>query len=117
MYGAQGGPPQYGMQQAGWGYLDITLDYFPLQWIKSFVTPTIEIDGYPAQKPWGRHVVPLAPGNHHVRVHYPYLFISQSGLAARVVPIYAGMATMARYEAPWFSFSGGTLNVLSTRPA
>ena len=117
MYGAQGAPPQYGTQQAGWGYLDITLDYFPLQWIKSFVTPTLEIDGYPAQKPWGRHVVPLAPGNHHVRVHYPYLFISQSGLAARVVPIYAGMATMARYEAPWFSFSGGTLNVLSTRPA
>jgi len=77
MYGAQGGPPQYGMQQqTGWGYLDITVDYFALQWAMAFVTPVIEIDGYPAQKPWGRHIVPVAPGNHHLRIHYHYMWNS-----------------------------------------
>jgi hypothetical protein len=104
--------------QAGWGALDIRLDYFALQWIKSFFTPTVEIDAYPIAKPWGRHLITLAPGTHQLRVWYPYMFFSQSGMAVAFqgLPIYPGMATMVVYDAPFFSFSSGSLAIVGTRP-
>lgn len=110
----QGQPPP----QAGWGALDIFVDYFALQWMLAFVTPVVEVDGYALPKPWGRHVIPLAPGMHQLRVYYPYMFSAQSGLAVAIqgLPVYAGMATMARYSAPFWQFSGGDLFVSGTRP-
>jgi hypothetical protein len=111
-------PPQQPEIPADWGALDISLSYMPLQWVLEFVSPIVEIDGYKLPKNWSRHVIPLAPGQHSLRVYFPYLFQSECGLitAPQGVSIYSRTATGVKYEAPWFMFSAGTLVPVGTRP-
>ena len=99
------------------GQLDITTSFFPLAWILHFITPRIEINGHPQNRPWGRSVIPLQPGQYQVTVSFPYIFRDRCGPATAVVPIYAGHATVVTYEAPFFTFSNGTMRVTGHRPA
>lgn len=98
------------------GALELHLTYNPLQFILAACTPVIEIDGYRQTRPWGRHVVELAAGNHYLRVWFPYLFMDASGLAATQLPIHPAHVTVVRYEAPFFVTSSGSLHVMGTQP-
>ena len=96
------------------GQLDITTSYNPMQFILSAIAPTIEIDGQPQKRPWGRHVIDLWPGQHMLRVWFDYL--GRSGVAQLPITIWAGHATMVRYESPFFVTSSGKMHVLGSRP-
>ena len=96
------------------GQLDITTSFNPLQFILAAVTPTIEIDGQPQKRPWGRHVIDLWPGQHHLRVWFDYH--GRSGVAEVPFGIWAGHATMVRYASPFFVTSRGELQMLGSRP-
>lgn len=106
----------YGVDQPQHGQLDITTSFNPTQIFLHGTSATIEIDGQPAPRPWGRWVFDLWPGNHTVRVWFPYMLSSRSGLAAMSVAIWPGHATLVRYEAPFIVLMAGTLQMLGTRP-
>ena len=124
MQGAYGAPPPqnaYGQNPGGGapaagGQLEVTTSFFPLAFILFLVTPTINIDGYPQKRAWGRHVFDLAPGEHHLHVSFPYMFNDKTGPAQARVPIYAGHITTVTYDAPFFMFSDGTMRVVGNRP-
>jgi hypothetical protein len=99
------------------GWIEIETSFNPLQFILFACTPVIEIDGYRAPRAWGRHAFSLGPGNHSVRVWFPYMFMDTCGMAAAYVPVHPGYSTMVRYEAPFFMTSSGTLRVIGSRPA
>lgn len=96
------------------GQLDITTSFNPMQFILNAVTPTIEIDGQPQKRPWGRHVIDLWPGQHMLRIWFDYL--GRSGLAQTAFGIWAGHATVIRYNSPFFVSSSGTFQMLGSRP-
>lgn len=96
------------------GQLDITTAHGATQLILMAVAPTIEIDGHPQKRPWGRHVFDLWPGQHLLRVWFDYL--GRSGMAEMPIGIWAGHATMVRYETPFFATSSGKLQMLGSRP-
>jgi hypothetical protein len=103
----------YGAHMPQHGQLDLLVEHNPMQ----FLIPQncmIEIDGYPAARPWGRWIFDLQPGTHMVRVWFSYM--GQSGLAVAQVPIQAGWATMMRYDTPFFVFMNGSLQMLGSRP-
>ena len=82
-----------------------------MQWIAHFVTPNVVINGYPDRRPWGVHRIQLPPGQHHVRVSFPYLFTNDCCPAESMVPIYQGMLTRVDYQIPLVVFANGTIGV------
>src|SRR5438045_1682952 len=102
----------YGVQMPQHGQLDIIAEHNPMQ----FLAPgnfMIAIDNYPTARPWGRWVFDLQPGNHLVRIWFPYM--GESGVALQTVPIQPGWATMIRYTTPFFVFMSGSLQMLGSR--
>ncbi|MEZ4264455.1 MAG: hypothetical protein R3B36_35630 [Polyangiaceae bacterium] len=116
-YGAGGqgaAPPD---AYAAPAYLDITLEFSPLQFILSAVTPVVVLNGQRHQVPWGRHVWPMPPGEHHLDISFPYMLQSRSGPAMLRVAVYAGHLTLVKYTAPTFMWSNGTAVFLGHVPA
>lgn len=113
-YGA-GAPPADGY--AAPAYLDITLEYSPLQFILSAVTPTVILNGQRHKVPWGRHVWPMPPGEHVIDVSFPYMFQERSCPAILRAAIYAGHTTVVKYTAPALMWSNGTMVFLGHFPA
>jgi len=107
MYGVTP-PPQHGQ-------LDINVTFNPTQFLLHGKTPTIEIDGYPTTRPWGRYCFDLWPGMHLLRVWFPYLF-GKAGVGAMQFPVHAGYATMIHYEPPLIVHMSGTLRIVGSRP-
>ncbi len=113
-----GQPPQHVQpqhpqhpQQAGQG-IAVTTKFIPLSWIYFLTKPKIFIDGHqcpPAA--WGRALYPVAPGQHHVHVHTPYMLPPQVGKADTVVNVSPGQFVELEYRAPAWSFSPGSLGV------
>ena len=93
------------------GVLELNLSFHFLQWIAYFITPKVMINGYLDRRSWGVHRIQLAPGQHHVRVSFPYLFNDDCGPAEAMVPIYPGMLTRVDYQIPFLVFMNGTMNV------
>jgi hypothetical protein len=44
------------------GTLEIRTGFFPLAFLLFFCTPTIEIDGVPQRRSWGKSKIDVAPG-------------------------------------------------------
>lgn len=63
-------------------------------------TPRVEIDGYVTAVPWGRSVLPVPPGRHHVHVHIPAPLQPRMGAADAVVDVYPGQVTELWYTLP-----------------
>jgi hypothetical protein len=93
------------------GLLELNLSFIALQWVAHFLTPKVVINGYPQRFPWGYHRIELPPGQHRVRVSFPYLFMDECGPAEAMVPIQSGLMTRVDYQCPFFVFMNGTIAV------
>lgn len=78
---------------------------FVLGLFKVFVT----INGHQVAARWGRTVIPVPPGQHHVHVHVPYLLPPRIGPADTVVPVHPGQVVEVEYRAPLIGWLGGSL--------
>ncbi|MBC6466957.1 hypothetical protein HKK74_15815 [Actinomadura alba] len=87
----------------------LDLKYFPLAWIFMFIKPKIAINGHLFPGQWGRNVIPMPAGQHHVHVHVPYLIPSRIGPADLQVPLQQGQSVELEYRAPLFAFSPGAM--------
>jgi hypothetical protein len=110
-YGAQqpGGYPPPGPPQQGGGAIAVTLKYNPMTFIFGLLKPQLHIDGQQATNSWGRQVVPVAPGQHHLHIHIPYLLPPQVGPADLGVTVQPGQTVELEYRAPMIAFFNGAL--------
>ncbi len=106
-------PPGYGYpppQPGNGSAIAITTKFFPLSFFFFFTKPNIVIDGQQVpQTNWGRMVIPVPPGQHHVHVHTPYLLPSRVGPADLVVNVPPGPPVELEYRTPMWAFSAGSL--------
>jgi hypothetical protein len=79
--------------------LEVEADYFPLAFIYSLFTPTIEINGVKEKRKWGTHTFQLQPGFYLVSVSYPWLFNNESGKNSVSFTIAAGEKRKVTYRA------------------
>jgi hypothetical protein len=116
-----GAPQAYpGAPQGGWqpyqqgpppGQAQFVLDlkYFPLAFIFMLIKPKIAINGREMTGQWGRNVIPVPPGQHHVHVHVPYFLPPQVGPADLQVPLQQGQTAELEYRAPVWAFARGAI--------
>jgi hypothetical protein len=97
------------------GRLALSLTTRPGQFLADGCAVVVAIDGQSCYRPWGNHLFELAPGNHHVHVHFEYIS-KNTNAAELVVPIWAGYDTFVRYQTATFIFSSGSLSVLGQQP-
>ncbi|MFD1936168.1 hypothetical protein ACFSKW_32325 [Nonomuraea mangrovi] len=71
--------------------------------------PVVTLNGYPVPVAWGRNVIPVAPGAHHLHVHIPGILPPQVGKADLQVWVAQGQSLPVEYRAPVWSFSPGAL--------
>lgn len=73
------------------------------------VQPTLLLDGAQTDVRWGRTVVPVPPGRHHLRMHVRYPTMRRFGPASLVVTVPPGQVVELEYRTPMFTFSRGAL--------
>jgi hypothetical protein len=71
--------------------------------------PRAAINGQPVPVGWGRTVIFVQPGTHHVQVYVPYLVPRRVGVAETMVPAYPGQVVEVEYRAPAFGWLGGAI--------
>lgn len=104
--------PQYPGQGPADGQPAIVVNtmYMWLAFMLSFFKPKIFVNGQEFPAVWGRNVIPVPPGQHHVHVHVPYLLPSKIGPADATVPVQPGQPPVElEYRAPVFAFARGSL--------
>jgi hypothetical protein len=87
----------------------VTARYSWLAFVLALFRPQLTVDGQPVPAVWGRTVVPVPPGQHHVQVHVPYLLPPRVGPAETVVPVYPGQVVEVEYRAPVIAWIGGAI--------
>lgn len=108
MYESQ--PPPWAITPAGPGSaIAITTRYSWLAFVLALFRPQITVNGRPVPAAWGRTVVPVPPGQHHVQVHVPYLLPPRVGPAETLVPVYPGQVVEVEYRAPVIAWIGGAI--------
>ncbi|RZU54481.1 hypothetical protein EV385_6432 [Krasilnikovia cinnamomea] len=100
------GPPQGG--GAG-GAIAVTLKYHPIGFLLGLFKPPVHLNGHEVATGWGRHVIPVQPGQHHLHIHVPYLLPSRIGNADLAVPVQPGQTVELEYRAPMVAFMNGAL--------
>ncbi|MBC6457424.1 hypothetical protein HKK72_05855 [Actinomadura sp. HBU206391] len=73
------------------------------------IKPKIIINGHLMSGQWGRNVIPMPAGQHHVHVHVPYIIPSQVGPADLQLPLQPGQVLEVEYRAPMWAFSRGAI--------
>lgn len=96
-------PGQYGAAQQP-GFLRITIQ--GNAW-KSFIPPTVSVDGGPTTRQYGTVDVPVAPGMHHVSAESHSLWTY--GRAAMNVTVRPGEVVPVFYNAPWNAYVRGSI--------
>jgi hypothetical protein len=75
----------------------------------AWVSPRVEINGYPAGLSWGANTIGVVPGVHHIRISMSWIWrygdaeITVDNRVAPAPPIY--------YAPPWVSFGAGAIGV------
>jgi hypothetical protein len=109
-YAQPGQYPQPGQQPGGGTGIALTTKYFPLSFLLALFKPKVIIDGMEIPGSWGRSMIPLPPGQHHMHIHVPYfLFPPRIGPADVQVPVQPGQTIEVEYRAPVWAFSAGSL--------
>lgn len=84
--------------------------YMWMAFMLSFFKPKIFVNGQEIPAVWGRNVIPVQPGQHHVHVHVPYFLPPKIGPADATVPVHPGQPPVElEYRAPVFAFVNGSL--------
>ncbi|HWS38992.1 MAG TPA: hypothetical protein VN408_40405 [Actinoplanes sp.] len=91
------------------GAIAVTMRYHWLAFLIGLFQPYLGINGHRVKAGWGRTVIPMPPGQHHVHAHVPYLIPPRIGPADTVVPVYAGQVVEVEYRAPMIAWLGGTI--------
>jgi hypothetical protein len=89
----------------------VDIKHHPLAFIYSFFTPQITINGQRIPGRWGPNALPLPPGQHHLRIHIPYILPPEVGRAELTVPVPPGQPVQLEYRAPLVAFMRGALGV------
>ena len=106
-------PPQTPQVMSG---ICVKADFFFLQWMLFLVKPVVTINGYPSEISWNNPVVfPLPPGNHAVKIHFPWIF-TEGNVVNQWVPVHMGYVTDLKYSTSFFIFSAGNLTNNGFRP-
>ncbi|MEU8233917.1 hypothetical protein AB0C12_30390 [Actinoplanes sp. NPDC048967] len=101
------GAPTPGLQ--GSTAIAVTARYSWLTFMLGLFKPYLAINGQPVPARWGRTVVPVPPGQHHVHLHVPYLLPSRIGTADTVVPVHPGQVVEVEYRAPAIALLDGAI--------
>ena len=87
----------------------VTTKFMWLAWLFFFIKPKIFLNGHQVAAVWGRNVIPVQPGQHHLHVHVPYFLPPKVGPADLAVPVHPGHTVELEYRAPLWTFSRGSL--------
>ncbi|MET0495758.1 MAG: hypothetical protein ABW000_21740 [Actinoplanes sp.] len=101
--------PQPPWSAPGTAAIAVTTRYSKLTFVLGLFKPFLAVNGQPVPAAWGRTVVPVPPGQHHVHVHVPYLIPSRIGTAETVVPVHPGQILEVEYQAPAIGWLGGSI--------
>jgi hypothetical protein len=92
--------------------IEITAKFFFLAFILNFFKPVFTIDGQPTAGRWKSPAFfAVAPGQHTVQVHFPYLVMPTAGKAVQQVTVQQGQVVRVGYKAPILVFMAGKLTV------
>lgn len=91
------------------GAIAVTMRYHWLSFVIGLFQPYLTVNGHRVKAGWGRTVIPMPPGQHHLHVHVPYLIPPRIGPAETVVPVHAGQLVEVEYRAPVIAWLGGTI--------
>lgn len=95
--------------QPGTSAIAVTTRYSWLTFMLALFKPYLAVNGHQVPAGWGRTVVPVPPGQHHVHVHVPYLLPPRIGTAETVVPVHPGQVVEVDYRAPAIAFLDGAI--------
>lgn len=109
--GGSAAPPPQGGGGQGQSAIAVTTKFLWLAWFFVFLKPKLFINGHEVPGTWGRNVVPMPPGQHHLQIFVPYLLPPQVGKAEMPVTLQPGQTVELEYRAPVFAFSPGALGV------
>ncbi len=107
------GPPA--VPPPGWGRLIVECSYTPMAFLLAATGPSVIVDGQHRGSAWGRTVVDLPAGNHHLHVHTRYM--GQIGKADAGVHLAPGQLVHLYYRSPLTVFSKGRLGPTPQRSA
>lgn len=77
--------------------IDVVAEFFPLAFLLFLCAPVIEIDGVRHPKTWGRHRFDVPPGEHTVKVYFPYLTMRECGANSRTVTVEPGKRVLVKW--------------------
>ena len=89
--------------------IEVKTGFFPLAFILFLCTPVIEINGQKNIKSWGTHYFELLPGDHIIKIYFPYLFKSECGANQINVSILEGQTRRIVYNMPPWMLAAGTI--------
>jgi len=107
VYEPQQPPPPAGDATAG--AIAVTLKYHWMAFLLGLFKPRLHVNGHQVANGWGRHVIPVPPGQYHVNVYVPYLLPPRIGPADLGVNVYPGQTVELEYRAPMINFMKGAL--------
>ena len=99
----QGQPPPTGLQ--------VRTEFFALSFFLFFCHPIIVLDGQAHKTNWGTHFFPLPPGQHNVKIFFPYMWMSECGASSATVLVQPGQVTRINYFMPPFIYASGSLKL------
>jgi hypothetical protein len=96
--------------------LEVESSFIPLMFLLFFTHPVVTVGGKSYDIPWGRGFVPLEPGTHDVKIHFPYL-ITEGSPATAEVEVEPGRVTLIRYTVPVIVMMAGKIVTTGSEPA
>lgn len=89
--------------------------FFPAAFILALMRPRMWLDHGPGILPWGRTMIPVPPGRHHLRVFLRYPMVAPGWLFAEVsvasilLTVYPGQTLEVEYRTSHVLFGAGSL--------
>ncbi|MDA8147739.1 MAG: hypothetical protein M0Z93_03040 [Actinomycetota bacterium] len=105
--GGSGGSGEHVAQTA----IEVRARIFPMAWLLLFFKTTVTIDEVDHVVPWGRHVFPVEPGQHEVRVSFRYIGAPRMGENGLTVDVARGQTVRIYYRSPFLIFLQGKIGI------
>jgi hypothetical protein len=102
-------PQQLPDPSGGQPAIAVTTKFLWLSWFFFLIKPKIFLNGHEVAAQWGRNVIPVQPGQHHLHLYVPYFLPPKIGPADLAVPVQPGQTVELEYRAPVWTFSKGSL--------